>query len=98
MAAAISRRQPASATCWTLLRTARLWLPLPADGATAIRGTAVTLPTISYLGSDFVPAYSLGAALLQLQLAAGRADGRRTAVVRRRRPGPAAAAVGRASR
>jgi hypothetical protein len=41
-----------------LLRTARLWLPLPADGVTAIRGTAVTLPIISYLGSDFVPAYS----------------------------------------
>jgi hypothetical protein len=40
------------------LRLARLWLPLPADGAKAIRGTAVTLPIVSYLGSDFVPAYS----------------------------------------
>jgi hypothetical protein len=40
------------------LRPARLWLPLPADGAKAIRGTAVTLPIVSYLGSDFVPAYS----------------------------------------
>jgi hypothetical protein len=47
-----------------LLRTARLWLPLPADGAKAIRGTAVTLPIVSYLGSDFVPAYS-SADLLQ---------------------------------
>ncbi len=46
------------------LRTARLWLPLPADGAKAIRGTAVTLPIVSYLGSDFVPAYS-SAELLQ---------------------------------
>jgi hypothetical protein len=41
-----------------VLRTARLWLPLPADGTQAINGTAVTLPIVSYLGSDFVPAYS----------------------------------------
>jgi hypothetical protein len=47
-----------------VLRTARLWLPLPADGAQAINGTAVTLPIVSYLGSDFVPAYS-SADLLQ---------------------------------
>ncbi len=47
-----------------VLRTARLWLPLPADGAKAISGTAVTLPIVSYLGSDFVPAYS-SAELLQ---------------------------------
>jgi hypothetical protein len=46
------------------LRTARLWLPLPADGTQAIKGTAVTLPIVSYLGSDFVPAYS-SADLLQ---------------------------------
>jgi SseB protein N-terminal domain len=50
-----------------VLRTARLWLPLPADGTPAIKGTAVTLPTVSYLGSDFVPAYS--SALLLRQLA-----------------------------
>jgi hypothetical protein len=47
-----------------VLRTARLWLPLPDDAAGAINGTAVTLPIISYLGSDFVPAYS-SADLLQ---------------------------------
>jgi SseB protein N-terminal domain len=47
-----------------VLRTARLWLPLPADGTRAINGTAVTLPIVSYLGSDFVPAYS-SADLLQ---------------------------------
>ncbi len=46
------------------LRAARLWLPLPADGSRAINGTAVTLPIVSYLGSDFVPAYS-SADLLQ---------------------------------
>jgi type III secretion system (T3SS) SseB-like protein len=47
-----------------VLRSARLWLPLPADGTQAINGTAVTLPIVSYLGSDFVPAYS-SADLLQ---------------------------------
>ncbi len=41
-----------------VLKTARLWLPLPDDGTPAVTGTAVTLPTVSYLGSDFVPAYS----------------------------------------
>jgi hypothetical protein len=47
-----------------VLRTARLWLPLPADGTQAVKGSAVTLPIVSYLGSDFVPAYS-SAELLQ---------------------------------
>jgi hypothetical protein len=49
-----------------VLRTARLWLPLPADGTPPINGTAVTLPTVSYLGSDFVPAYSSASLLQQL--------------------------------
>jgi hypothetical protein len=47
-----------------VLRSARLWLPLPDDGRPAISGGAVTLPTVSYLGSEFVPAYS-SARLLQ---------------------------------
>jgi SseB protein N-terminal domain len=46
------------------LRSARLWLPLPDDGRPAITGGAVTLPTVSYLGTEFVPAYS-SARLLQ---------------------------------
>jgi hypothetical protein len=46
------------------LRTARLWLPLPDDGRPVVIGDAVTLPTVSYLGSEFVPAYS-SARLLQ---------------------------------
>ncbi len=46
------------------LKSARLWLPLPDDGRPAIKGSAVTLPMVSYLGSDFVPAYS-SAELLQ---------------------------------
>jgi hypothetical protein len=40
------------------LKSARLWLPLPDDGRQVIKGNAVTLPMVSYLGSDFVPAYS----------------------------------------
>ncbi len=40
------------------LRSARLWLPLPDDGRPVVTGDAVTLPTVSYLGSEFVPAYS----------------------------------------
>jgi hypothetical protein len=46
------------------LRSARLWLPLPDDGRPVVTGGAVTLPTVSYLGSEFVPAYS-SARLLQ---------------------------------
>ena len=56
-----------------VLRTARLWLPLPDDGRPVIQDTAVTLPTVSYLGCDFVPAYSSAELLHQL---AGSATGR----------------------
>jgi len=55
-----------------VLRRARLWLPLPGGGSTAIKGTAVTLPTVCYLGSEFVPAYSSAQLLRQL---AGSAAG-----------------------
>jgi hypothetical protein len=54
------------------LKTARLWLPLPDDGSPVITGTAVTLPTVSYLGSDFVPAYSSAEMLRQLTIAESR--------------------------
>ncbi|HUD80720.1 MAG TPA: SseB family protein [Streptosporangiaceae bacterium] len=49
-----------------VLRTERLWLPLPDDGSPVITGTSVTLPTVSYLGSDFVPAYSSAELLAEL--------------------------------
>jgi hypothetical protein len=49
-----------------VLRHARLWLPLPGGAGAAIKGTAVTLPTVSYLGSEFVPAYSSAQLLRQL--------------------------------
>jgi hypothetical protein len=48
-----------------VLRSARLWLPLPEDGRPVITGGAVTLPTVSYLGSEFVPAYSSARLLRQ---------------------------------
>jgi len=56
-----------------VLRRARLWLPLPGGGRAAINGTAVTLPTVSYLGSEFVPAYSSAQLLRQLAGPAGTA-------------------------
>lgn len=40
------------------LRSARLWLPLPGEGKPVADSGAVTLPTVTYLGSDFVPAYT----------------------------------------
>jgi hypothetical protein len=40
------------------LRTARLWLPLPEDGPAVTPGGAVRLPTVVYLGSEFVAAYT----------------------------------------
>jgi SseB protein N-terminal domain len=56
-----------------VLRRARLWLPLPGGGSAAIKGTAVTLPTVCYLGSEFVPAYSSAQLLRQLAGSAGSA-------------------------
>lgn len=56
-----------------VLRRARLWLPLPGGGGAAIKGTAVTLPTVCYLGSEFVPAYSSAQLLRQLAGQAGTA-------------------------
>lgn len=39
------------------LRRARLWLPLPDDGPVT-DGSAVQLPTVTYLGAEFVPAFT----------------------------------------
>jgi SseB protein N-terminal domain/SseB protein C-terminal domain len=36
----------------------RLWVPLPDDGRPVTDGSAVTLPVVTYLGSDFVPAFT----------------------------------------
>jgi SseB protein N-terminal domain len=45
------------------LSRARLWLPLPDDGAPAVEGTGVRLPTVRHLGADFVPAFTSAARL-----------------------------------
>jgi SseB protein N-terminal domain len=48
------------------LRSARLWLPLSDDGTPVTDGAAVTLPTVTYLGSEFVPAYTSAELMAQL--------------------------------
>jgi hypothetical protein len=40
------------------LSRGRLWLPLPEDGGPVTDGSAVQLPTVTYLGSEFVPAFT----------------------------------------
>lgn len=40
------------------LSRGRLWVPLPDDGLPVTDGSAVTLPTVTYLGSDFIPAFT----------------------------------------
>jgi SseB protein N-terminal domain len=63
------------------LSRGRLWLPLPDDGQPVTDGSAVTLPTVTYLGSEFVPAFT----------SAARLHG---SVPRPRRPAPAGAGPG----
>jgi hypothetical protein len=65
------------------LSRGRLWLPLPDDGRPVTDGSAVNLPTVTYLGSEFVPAFTSAARL-------------RGSVPRPRTPGPPPAA-GRAT-
>src|SRR5215469_4314320 len=45
------------------LSRGRLWLPLPDDGRPVTDGSAVNLPTVTYLGSEFVPAFTSAARL-----------------------------------
>jgi SseB protein N-terminal domain len=40
------------------LSRARLWLPLPTDRRPVTDGSAVVLPTVTYLGAEFVPAFT----------------------------------------
>lgn len=46
------------------LRRGRLWVPLPDDGKPVTDGSAVTLPTVTCLGSEFVPAFTSAVRLL----------------------------------
>jgi SseB protein N-terminal domain len=45
------------------LSRGRLWLPLPRDGQPLTDGTAVRLPTLKYLGAEFIPAFTSAARL-----------------------------------
>jgi hypothetical protein len=47
------------------LSRGRLWLPLADDGRPVTDGSAVNLPTLIYLGSEFVPAYTSADRLLR---------------------------------
>jgi SseB protein N-terminal domain len=40
------------------LSRGRLWIPLPDDGQPVTDGSAVNLPTVTYLGAEFVPAFT----------------------------------------
>jgi hypothetical protein len=40
------------------LRRGRLWVPLPGGDEPVTDGSAVRLPTVTYLGADFVPAFT----------------------------------------
>lgn len=51
---------------------ARLWLPLPAGDGPVTDGSAVVLPTVSYLSAEFVPAFTSEAKLVAWR---GQADG-----------------------
>ena len=44
------------------LSRGRLWLPLP-DASPVTDGSAVLLPTVTYLGAEFVPAFTSAARL-----------------------------------
>jgi hypothetical protein len=46
------------------LSRGRLWLPLPDDGRPVTDGSAVNLPIVTYLGTEFVPAYTSAGRLL----------------------------------
>jgi hypothetical protein len=65
------------------LSRGRLWLPLPEDGRPVTDGTAVRLPTVKYLGAEFVPGFTSAARL-------------RGTVPRPRAPRPAGPAAGMA--
>jgi len=47
------------------LSRARLWLPLPASERPVVKGSAVALPTVTYLGAEFVPAFTSVQRLIQ---------------------------------
>ncbi len=57
-----------------VLSRGRLWLPLPDDGRPVTDGSAVNLPVVTYLGSDFIPAYTSVSQLLACAASPGAAS------------------------
>ena len=70
------------------LSRGRLWLPLPDDARPVTDGSAVLLPTVTYLGAEFVPAFTSAAAAGRLARPRSRCPPRSQddADPRRRRP------------
>jgi hypothetical protein len=58
------------------LSRGRLWLPLPDDGRPVTDGSALNLPIVTYLGSEFVPAYTSAGRLLASTAESGDAHAR----------------------
>ena len=56
------------------LSRGRLWLPLPDDGRPVTDGSAVNLPIVTYLGTEFVPAYTSADRLLTSAAGPGAAQ------------------------
>jgi hypothetical protein len=54
------------------LSRARVWLPLPAGERPVVDGHAVALPTVTYLGAEFVPAFT---SAVRLERWEGMAEG-----------------------
>jgi len=56
------------------LSRGRLWVPLPDDGRPVTDGSAITLPTVTYLGRDFIPAFTSAGRLPGCAAEPGRAE------------------------
>lgn len=54
-----------------VLSSGRLWVPLPDDGTPVTDGSSLTLPTVTYLGREFVPAFTSAQELTDLMAEPG---------------------------
>ena len=60
-----------------VLSRGRLWLPLPTGGGPVTDGSAIQLPTVTYLGAEFVPAFTSAERLARCGHGAPAGDGDR---------------------
>ena len=60
-----------------VLSRGRLWLPLPTGGGPVTDGSAIQLPTVTYLGAEFVPAFTSAGRLARCGHGAPAEDGER---------------------